>query len=476
MSGDEIVVVPFPHPGHLFPAIELCLRLAQRNCRITLIQPTSSSSSPSSLHPLINTVHLPIPDSIRIDPSFVDTTSPKFLTDLLDHRRRSSSLPICAIIDEMVASLITPFVDFGVPAISFFTSSAISSALEHALSQIEPPDLTGVGPTAVFDVPGLPKEVALSAFDFAHLHSGGPPSFGGRRSRDGRPRRRRDVASTDGAVGLIMNTCVDLESPFLKYVARVAAKPVWAVGPLLPDLFWSALSGPVRDAAGAGRGGEYGGGGVSEAAVLDWLDSKPQGSVIYVSFGSLVSPNDAELEELAAGLEESGRSFIWAIKPDARQHEPDGRPIVSNGSGYSADEVEKRVQGRGMIIRGWAPQLAILSHSSTGGYVCHCGWNSTLEALGCGVPVLAWPIRGDQTYNAKLLVNQLRVGVSVRSAPGKAVSKAQVVQGIQKLMTDEDMRKRATSMRSIFAQELSLSSSAALNDFLDFLSSDRGKQ
>ncbi|PKU66013.1 UDP-glycosyltransferase 73C4 [Dendrobium catenatum] len=470
MSGDEIVVVPFPHPGHLFPAIELCLRLAERNCRITLIQPTSSASSASFLHPLINTVHLPIPDSIRIDPSFVDTTFPKFLTDFLDERRRSSSLPICAIIDEMVGSLITPFVDFGVPAVSFFTSSAISSALEHALSQIEPLD---VGSTAVFEVPGLPKEVAMSASDFAHHQNGGPPPLGPHRSRDGRPRRRRDVASTDGAVGLIMNTCVDLESPFLKYVARVAAKPVWAVGPLLPDLFWSALSGPARDAAGARRGGEYG---VSEAAVLDWLDSKPQGSVIYVSFGSLVGPNDAELEELAAGLEESGRSFIWVIKPGARQHEPDGRPIVTNGSGYSSDGLEKRVQGRGMVIRGWAPQLAILSHSSTGGYVCHCGWNSTLEALGCGVPVLAWPIRGDQTYNAKLLVSQLRVGVSVRPAPGKAVTKTEVVLGIEKLMTDEEMRKRATSIRSIFAQELPLISSAALNDFLEFLSSDSEKQ
>lgn len=103
--------------------------------------------------------------------------------------------------------------------------------------------------------------------------------------------------------------------------------------------------------------------------------------------------------------------------------------------------------------------------------MCHCGWNSTLEALGCGVPVLAWPIRGDQTYNAKLLVSQLRVGVPMRSAPGKAVSRADVVQGIEKLMTDEEMRKRANSMRSTFAHDLPRNSCAALNDFLEFLDS-----
>ncbi|PKA52169.1 UDP-glucosyl transferase 73B2 [Apostasia shenzhenica] len=472
MIAGEIIVVPFPHPGHVFPSAELCRRLAEQKCKVTILLPPTSSSLSSLHHPLIQIVQLPLADSIRIDPSFLDATLPTILSDLLALRRDSSSLPKCAIVDEMIGWLASTFISFRVPAFSFFTSSAVSSALEHAASKL--PQITT--PPAAVGIPGLPEEMALTAFDLVHYQNGnGPAPFGPKQGQDGRPRRRRDIESTDGVVGLIMNTCADLERPFLDYVAREAGKPVWAVGPLLPDVFWSAVSSPVRDdEVRARRDSE-----VTEAEVLEWLESKPRGSVIYVSFGSLVLPGDSELEELAAGLEDSGRPFIWVIQPGARQHDPYGKPIASDGhaaaatsdaGGYLPKGLEKRlhVEGRGMVIRGWAPQLLILSHPSTGGYVCHCGWNSALEALCCGVPVLAWPVRGDQVHNAKLLTNQLRVGLSVRPEQGKAVSRADVVQGIQKLMSDEDMRKRASSVRGIFTGGLPQSSVSALNGFLKF--------
>ncbi|KAG0449926.1 hypothetical protein HPP92_027033 [Vanilla planifolia] len=468
MDTGDIIVVPFPHPGHLFPATELCLRLADRNCNVKFILPSalSSISSALTLHPLVQTIDLPISDLIRIDPSFLDTDLPNFLSDFLSHRRARSALPLCAVVDDIIGWISTTFHDFGVPSVSFFTSSAISSAVEHAISQIEP----AIDPLPT-TVPGLPEDVVLTAFDVAQKdHHRGYPPFGPS-GKDGRSPRRRDITSTNGAVGLIMNTCVDLEGPFLEYVARVARKPVWAVGPLLPDRFFfrRVVASPVRDEEVRALREDN----ISEADVHSWLDSKPRGSVIYVSFGSLVRPSDGELVELAAGLEESERPFLWAVQEGGRQHGPDGRWLEGEG-GFFPEGLQESVGGRGMLIRGWAPQLLILTHPATGGYLCHCGWNSTLEALCCGMPVMTWPVRGDQLHNAKLLVNLLGVGVQLRAEPGKPVSREDVARGIERLMTDDEMRNRAASVRSVFAKGLPRSSAAAFDAFLEFASSASG--
>ncbi|WOL16637.1 hypothetical protein Cni_G25425 [Canna indica] len=460
---DEIVVVPFPHAGHIFPATELSVHLARRNYKVTLFLPSSSSPSP---HSLVQTVEFPVPHPTRIHPQLLeDDTLHALLSTILGRHTSSSNVPLCVIVDSMLSGLIDTCLQHQVPAVSFFTSGACAAALEHATWKLSPDDFTA---SAAIPISGLPVEFALTVSDFNTRHQ----PFGGA-SRPGGPRRARGIEGADGAVALLVNTCNDLERPFLDYLAKEARKPAWGVGPLLPEPFWVATRS-MRD--GEVRSGHEAG--VDEKKLMDWLDTKPPRSVIYISFGSLVSPSDDELALLAAALDKLNRPFVWVMQPEPKKYELQGqRSNDSGGVVVSVEEVARRSEGK--VIRGWAPQLQILRHPSVGGFVSHCGWNSTVEALVCGVPILAWPIRGDQHNNAKLVVRHLGVGCTIgdpdRSNLGfpATMTKEDLVSGIERLMTDEGIRKCAASTRVLFSGGFPKSSSSSLDDFLASLSSQR---
>uniref|UniRef100_A0ACD5UFB2 Uncharacterized protein n=1 Tax=Avena sativa TaxID=4498 RepID=A0ACD5UFB2_AVESA len=133
----------------------------------------------------------------------------------------------------------------------------------------------------------------------------------------------------------------------------------------------------------------------SSQCIIDWLDSKPNRSVVYLCFGSLAPVSDAQLHELALGLEASGKAFMWVVRSE-KWSPPDGW--------------EERVGGRGKLLTAWAPQTAILGHPAVGAFVTHCGWNSVLETVAAGVPVLTWPMVFEQFITERLLTEVLRVG------------------------------------------------------------------
>ncbi|WOL05489.1 hypothetical protein Cni_G14218 [Canna indica] len=303
-----------------------------------------------------------------------------------------------------------------------------------------------------------------------------PLQLGEGRGRPATPGPPHGLVETDGAIALLFNTCEDLEQQFLEYIADEAKKPVWGIGPLLPSEFWSAASSVLHDNSIRPRSDE----GIdntttiNQADVLRFLDSKPRGSVIYVSFGSLVVPSDVELAELASALEESNRSFIWAIQPQAMRHDVVGRPMEGGeGQGYFPKGLAEKVAGRGLVIHGWAPQLLILSHPATGGFLTHCGWNSIVEAIGLGVPVLSWPVHGDQIWNAKFVVKRLKTGLAIKDSVGPEglVTRGKVADGIKRLMTDVGTREQAAKLaREMFAGDgFPASSEAALDSLLEFV-------
>ncbi|KAK1262668.1 UDP-glycosyltransferase 73B5 [Acorus gramineus] len=449
----EIVVVPYHDPGHIFPCTELCNQLAARNYHVALLIPKNSSSVPHHHHPLVRTF---LHSSPRPRPPPLQQPTIDPLIDYLSHASdgRDSSSIICVIVDDMMHQVIETCLKRNIPAVTIFTSSACSAALDHATWKVQ---MEGsLVPGEERTVPGLPDDVTITLSDMTHVHRppSPPPGIEGLPPPPPSLMRPPRIAGTDGSAAMLFNTCDDLERPFIEYLANEKRKPVWAVGPLLPGRLWDSLDQPVQDAEiRPGRESNVG-----EREVLEWLDSKPRGSVIYVSFGSLRSPSEASLAELAAGLEESTRPFVWVIQPKGR---PGPGPV-----GYYPDGLAGRAGDRGLIISGWAPQLLILSHPSTGGFISHCGWNSTVEALRFGVPILAWPIDGDQFHNAKLVTARLRCGFMIRAEPD-AVTKDDVTRGIERLLGDEEARRRADSVRAVFADGFPKSSSASLDAFLE---------
>jgi hypothetical protein len=193
--------------------------------------------------------------------------------------------------------------------------------------------------------------------------------------------------------GVVMNTFQELEPLYIESFEQITGKKVWTMGPMcLCNQDMSTM---------AARGNKAS---MDEANCLKRLDSMKTGSVIFVSFGSLVCSAPQQLVELGLGLEASKKPFIWVIKAG------DKFPEVEE---WLAEGFEERVKDRSMIIRGWAPQVMILWHQAIGGFMTHCGWNSTIEGICAGVPMITWPHFAEQFVNQKLIIDVLKTGIEI---------------------------------------------------------------
>ncbi|XP_074559725.1 cis-zeatin O-glucosyltransferase 2-like [Curcuma longa] len=236
--------------------------------------------------------------------------------------------------------------------------------------------------------------------------------------------------------GMLLNTCRALEGEFLDMFAQEPAccsKKLFAIGPL----------SPLAVVAGERL--------VSSHECLNWLDEQPPASVVYVAFGTMTTMSEEEVRELAQGLLLSEQRFLWVLR------DADRADIFASEEGDDgwrmelAAEWEEKVGGRGMVVRGWAPQLDILAHQATGAFLSHCGWNSCTESLCLGVPMVAWPMHSDQPINAALVVDYHGAGVAVRGG-GEAVGREEIAAAIRRVMVGEEsegVRQRARALGEV---------------------------
>ncbi|KAL8147312.1 zeatin O-glucosyltransferase-like [Apium graveolens] len=229
--------------------------------------------------------------------------------------------------------------------------------------------------------------------------------------------------------GALFNTCRAIEAPFLDVLAKVNDKQ-WPIGPF----------NPVELCKNSKKQGYN---------HLDWLDNQAPNSVIYVSFGTTTTLTNEQIHAIAVGLENSGQKFIWVLR-DADKGDifvGDTR-VCELPEGY---EERITLKGQGIILRGWAPQLEILAHVSTGGFMSHCGWNSCMESMSMGVPMATWPMHSDQPHNALLITKVLKVGVVVKdwAHRDELVESLTVKKAVKELMASkegEGLRRRVVEL------------------------------
>lgn len=191
--------------------------------------------------------------------------------------------------------------------------------------------------------------------------------------------------------------------------------------------------------------------------------------MIYACLGSLNRLAPSQLIELGLGLEASRRPFIWVIRGGYKREEMEKL--------LSEDGFEERVKGRGFLIWGWAPQVLILSHPAGGGFLTHCGWNSTVEGICAGVPMVTWPLFAEQFFNEKFVVQVLEIGVRVgvevvmhwgdEEKFGVLVKKENVKEAVEKVMGEgkerEERRERATKLEQMAKKAIEEGGSSYLN-------------
>jgi len=185
-------------------------------------------------------------------------------------------------------------------------------------------------------------------------------------------------------------------------------------------------------------------------ACMSFLDAQPRGSVVYVAFGSISIMTAEQVQELALGLKASGRPFLWVVRPEQAGKLPTG----------FTDDVG--ALGKGKVV-GWAPQEQVLGHHSVGCFVSHCGWNSTLEGIRNGLPMMCWPYFLDQVTNQTYICDIWKVGLRVASPEGGLVTKERIVELLDGLLEDEGVKERVLKLKEMAESNMSEEGSSLKN-------------
>lgn len=445
----EIVFLPLPVIGHLKSTVELAKLLENEHFTITVLLmnlPIPSLESPitsyiqsiAAANPKIRFIDLPQVDvqfdekwSVEASISlFIDEHKP-YVKAAIKTQSSSSSSPStrlsALIIDFFLTTMIDVATELGIPVYIFFTPNAASLSLLMYLPTLQvkvPCEFKDV--EGEIEVPGLlplpPEEMPLpvmnkkdEAYDWFVYH--------GRRFRE--------------TNGLIVNTFAELETTVLQAITdgqclpdHHPTPPVYTVGPLL-----AMDKKPHEPQTGP---------------LMQWLDQQPDSSVVFLCFGSMGSFPIPQIKEIAHGLEQSEHHFLWALR--CRPSEQFGPPIDADLNELLPDGFLDRTRGRGLVWPSWVPQVDILGHAATGGFVSHCGWNSCLESIWFGVPMLAWPLYAEQRLNAFQMVHDYGLAVDrLDNKDDGLVTWGELEKGVRCLMGDSEkgmkVRKRAKEMQ-----------------------------
>ncbi|KAK9290634.1 hypothetical protein L1049_008807 [Liquidambar formosana] len=349
-------------------------------------------------------------------------TKPLFRELLISLGKESGSPPTCVIADGLMSFAVDAAEEVGIPIITFRTYNASCTWVYFHISKlIEEGEIPFQGDKdmdrQITCIPGL--ESLLRRRDLPGIC---------RLEEIENPVMQYYLSETSAmtrASALIINTFEELEAPVISKLGSLFPK-VYTIGPL--HTFLKSHIKHSSSPSVSSNGSLW----QQDRSCLAWLDSQPSKSVVYVSFGSLVSLTRDQMMEFWYGLVHSGKKFLWVIRPNS----------IEGEEGVGQTPVEELLEGtkeRGFMV-GWAPQEEVLGHPSIGGFITHSGWNSTLESLSAGVPVICWPQFSDQLVNSRCVSELWRIGLDMKDTCDRLT--------IEKMVRDLLEDKREEIIRS----------------------------
>ncbi|OWM65043.1 UDP-glycosyltransferase 90A1-like [Punica granatum] len=476
----HVVVFPFMAQGHILPLLDMSMAISGFGVNVTII--TTPSNAPKirsnvSTDPNIVLFILPFPRAEGIPPGCENTAdlpsmdlffpfmvATKSLRqpfeDFLKNTCETGCAPLCVISDFFLEWTLDVCNLFGIPRIVFHGNGVLTRSIykasfrnalasegisgEHHPEDSRPLDLKLLGISLPFTVYGS---------DIPTLKS----------VRDTKNPWRRAMAeiakSEENSWGVLMNSFEGLEGDYVASLEsfNIDGARAWCVG---PGMLWKRgdQSDIVR--------GDY-----KSYSHMEWLDGKSlEGDgVIYVSFGSQSHLSDEQMDEIARGLEMSGKAFVWVVR----------------STSWACSDIgwEERLRDKGLVVRDWVHQQAILSHPSVQGFMSHCGWNSVLESLCSGVPILAWPLNYDQPLNARIVAKGFGAGIMLKEEGGVGgkIEADSISEGVKELMGGESGRKARERAEEIArmareAVEIGGSSYKKLDELIRCLKKEKGKR
>ncbi|KAH7578033.1 hypothetical protein ACOSP7_000857 [Xanthoceras sorbifolium] len=444
----HVAILPSPGMGHLIPLIELAKRLVHHhNFSITFVIPTdgpptkAQKSTLDSLPSAIDYVFLPpvdlkdLSENTKME-TLIALTVARSLPSLRDVIKSlvATTRLVALVVDLFATDGFDVAKEFNVSPYVFFPSTAMALSLFLYLEELdqtvsceyrdmtEPVRIPGCIPIRGSELLDPLQDRKDDAYKWVRHHA-----------------KRYRLAE-----GVMVNSFMELEGGALKSLQNQepGKPPVYPVGPLVQ----------MGSSSSARTDGDE---------CLKWLDDQPHSSVLFVSFGSGGTLSFNQITELALGLEMSEQRFLWVVRsPNDKAANASYFTVHSNNDPF--DFLPKgfleRTKGRGLVVPSWAPQAQVLSHVSTGGFLTHCGWNSVLESVVNGVPLIAWPLYAEQKMNAAMLTEDIKVALRPKSSENGLVGREEIARVVMGLMEGENgkmVRNRMKDLKDAAAKVLS---------------------
>ncbi|KAF6169108.1 hypothetical protein GIB67_038605 [Kingdonia uniflora] len=436
-TKSHILMFPYPAQGHMLPLLDLAHELHVRGVPITILVTPKNLPKLNTLlakHPSINTLVLPFPNHPLIPAGIENVqdlppnyflpmmyTMSELYNPILEWFKRHKCPPTAIVSDFFLGWTQGLAVELGIPRVVFSPSGAMTLSISSTFWR----DLPGIGngdnENAMFEFGNVPNSPSFPWWQLSPIY---------RNYRQGDKQSefiREGMLANLVSWGMVFNTFDELEAVYLDHLRKhFGVERVLAIGPLQP----------VKGDNDAERGGSNS---VIASDITAWLDGCPDHSVVYVCFGSQAVLSNKQIEELASGLELSEIQFIWCVKDPTMGLKKSEYGVIPVG-------FEDRTKGKGLVIRGWAPQVLVLGHRAIGSFLTHCGWNSVLESLIAGVPMLAWPMGADQYVNANLLVDHMGVAARVCEGAGVIPNADELAQELAKSVSEHNIKRRARAV------------------------------